>query len=172
MKEWIAAHDRALFLRLALTPASHATHRWGWLAVTHLGSVVGTVSAIAVPLWYGDREMQHYAWIACAALVLTFLFIQVVKRRATRDRPATPHEGPPLARFPDEFSFPSGHSGATMAIACAYALAYHVVAIPLVLLALLVGVSRVRLGVHYPLDVIVGQAIGVATAIGVWVLMR
>ena len=172
MKEWLAAYDRALFVRLALTPASRPTHRWGWLSVTHLGSPFGTVGATLVPLAVGDAELRRAALVAGCSLLMAFLVTQLVKRRATRDRPEATHDGPPLARFPDEFSFPSGHSAATMALACAYAFAYHVLAIPLVLLAMLVGVSRVRLGVHYPLDVIAGQAIGIATAVGVWVLMR
>jgi membrane-associated phospholipid phosphatase len=33
-----------------------------------------------------------------------------------------------------------------------------------------VGFSRVRLGVHYPSDVLVGELISVATGLGVWAL--
>jgi membrane-associated phospholipid phosphatase len=37
---------------------------------------------------------------------------------------------------------------------------------PLLFLALLVGFSRVRLAVHYPSDVLAGQALAVGTVFG------
>jgi undecaprenyl-diphosphatase len=42
---------------------------------------------------------------------------------------------------------------------------------PLLLLALLVGFSRVRLAVHYPSDVVIGQMIAILTAAGVWAVL-
>ena len=42
---------------------------------------------------------------------------------------------------------------------------------PLLLLALLVGFSRVRLAVHYPSDVVIGQVIAMVTAGGVWAVL-
>ncbi len=65
---------------------------------------------------------------------------------------------------PDRFSFPSGHACAAMAVAVAYAWAFPAFAVPLLLAALLVGFSRVMLGVHYPGDVAVGQAIALLSA--------
>jgi membrane-associated phospholipid phosphatase len=62
-------------------------------------------------------------------------------------------------------SFPSGHAttafaGATML--AAYLPRYRV---PLFALAALIALSRVYNGVHYPTDVVVGAALGVAIAL-------
>jgi undecaprenyl-diphosphatase len=71
-------------------------------------------------------------------------------------------------REPDRFSFPSGHVTASLAVAPSYAMVFPLWAGPLLLLALVVGFSRVRLGVHYPSDVLAGQLIAIATALGVY----
>lgn len=69
--------------------------------------------------------------------------------------------------------FPSGHS--SVAAACAMALALIVprkYAIWLVLLVLSVGLSRVYLGVHLPLDVVSGWSIGIIVGYTVDFLLR
>jgi undecaprenyl-diphosphatase len=68
-----------------------------------------------------------------------------------------------LVREPDRFSFPSGHATAAMAVALAYAVVFPALAPLLIAVAEAVGFSRVRLGVHYPSDVLVGQVIAIGT---------
>jgi undecaprenyl-diphosphatase len=52
-----------------------------------------------------------------------------------------------------------------MSVAFVYASAYPTLALPLVVLASAVGMSRVFLGVHYPGDVLIGQLIAVVTGL-------
>ena len=101
-------------------------------------------------------------------LVVSHLLVQVVKRTVVRGRPAKVEGCVNLVREPDCFSFPSGHAAASMSVALAYGTIFPAWAVPLLLLAVLIGFSRVRLGVHYPSDVVAGQFIAAAS---LWILL-
>ncbi len=78
-------------------------------------------------------------------------------------------------------SFPSGHATLSaityLTIAALLARAYPLPIVNLyfmslaALLTVLIGLSRIFLGVHYPTDILGGWCIGAAWAIGCWVLM-
>jgi len=105
--------------------------------------------------------------MALATLTVSHLVVQLVKRTVVRVRPSMRYRHTGLVSDPDRFSFPSGHATASMAVALSYGAVFPDWAVPLAALAALVGFSRIRLGVHYPSDVLMGQIIAGATAAGV-----
>ncbi|OYZ91036.1 MAG: hypothetical protein B7X99_16340, partial [Rhizobiales bacterium 17-65-6] len=60
-------------------------------------------------------------------------------------------------------SFPSGHTVTVFASATALAFFLPRWRLPLLLLATLVGLSRIAVGAHYPSDVLAGALLGTAT---------
>jgi undecaprenyl-diphosphatase len=66
---------------------------------------------------------------------------------------------------PHSGAFPSGHAATAFAAATVIACDSRRLAIPAYSLAALVAWSRVYVGVHWPLDVIGGAALGILVAI-------
>ncbi len=67
-----------------------------------------------------------------------------------------------LIPTPSEFSFPSGHTSSSFAAASVfYTHLPKKIGVPAVILAGLIGLSRLYVGVHYPTDVIAGILMGI-----------
>lgn len=66
----------------------------------------------------------------------------------------------------DRFSFPSGHTAAAVVIATLVSYFFPLLTPPVFAWALLVGFSRIFLGVHYPTDVLASLLLGFLCALG------
>jgi undecaprenyl-diphosphatase len=159
----LGARDRTLFLRWALADTSHLARAF-WTILTNAGGAACTILAATVPLLAGG-SFAEIGRHALAALVFSHLIVQLIKRTVGRPRPSRRIATRALVAEPDRFSFPSGHAAAAMSVAFIYASAFPSLALPLVALAVGVGISRVFLGVHYPGDVLIGQVIAVITGV-------
>lgn len=162
----IELSERTLYARCVDHARARRWQRVCWIVLTHLGGSACSVAAATLPLMLGTRgALYDAAQRAVATLVISHLVVQLVKRSVDRPRPSRREATASLVPEPDKFSFPSGHSCAAMAVSFSYAMAFPSLAVPLVGIAVLVGASRVFLGVHYPSDVVVGQALAIAAAI-------
>ena len=70
-----------------------------------------------------------------------------------------------LIPYPSEFSFPSGHSMNGMTAAMALYLNNKKIGVPALVIALLIGFSRMYHFVHFPTDILGGFCVGFAVAI-------
>jgi undecaprenyl-diphosphatase len=86
----------------------------------------------------------------------------LVKAAVGEDRPSEPDA---LVTIPHSHSFPSGHTATSFAAATILSAFLPRAAPAFYLLALAIGWSRLYVGVHWPLDVVGGALIGVATAL-------
>lgn len=140
--------------------------------ITALGSFsVLTILVIAIATHLFISRKARTAWYLIVAVVGGTIISTVLKSLFDRPRPA-------LAAVARVFtaSFPSGHAtvsavvyltlGALLAeITPLRSLKVFYVAVAIIL-TLIIGVSRVYLGVHYPTDVVAGWSIG-----GAWALI-
>lgn len=135
--------------------------------ITFLGNG-GWFWIVLALLLCGFRRTRRAGLAAGAALLLSLLVNNLLlKNLVARVRPYEVIQGlriliPP----PQDFSFPSGHAGASFAAAAAmYPYLRHPYGRGLLILAGLIALSRLYLGVHYPTDVLAGALIG--TLLGV-----
>lgn len=152
--------DRAVFL--ALNRAGHLAGSPFWLHLTMLGD--GAVAlAMVLPC---IRRAPHCFWAALAAGVFAALWTQVTKQFIDLPRPLSVlapgqfyHAGPAYRHV----SFPSGHAATAFAFAGIWimgAAGWLWWRASVLLLAVLVGLSRIMVGVHWPIDVLWGMAGG------------
>src|SRR5208283_4780805 len=146
--------------------------------LTSLGSIIVLVIiTLAVAGYLFLARKQAAAWLMLFAVFGGIALSDLLKFAFARPRPDFVA---PAARV-FTTSFPSGHATLSaityLTIAALLARAYPSPTLDLyfmllaALLTVLIGLSRIYLGVHFPTDILGGWCIGTAWAIGCWVLM-
>lgn len=105
--------------------------------------------------YFGGEKEKSVAKLAVTSWAGAFATTTLIKGLVNRERPEHQYS----SRW--DSSFPSGHTSSWFALATVYSAKYPRYAIPLYSAGVLVGLSRIYLGEHYPSDVLAGAVIGI-----------
>lgn len=134
--------------------------------ITSLGDEGLIWIAIAV-LLLCTKQYRRAGYMVGVSLLGSLLFNNLIlKNIVARPRPYRMLENLTiLIPEPGEFSFPSGHTSASFAAGVVlYMMLPGKYGIPAMILAFLIGISRLYVGVHYPTDVLGGMVMGTLLA--------
>lgn len=117
------------------------------------------------------RRFPSCAVCVLAAVGVVSGLVTLIKGTADRARPAAADPAlTALVPTPDNPSFPSGHTATAFAAATVLALFHPRLRVPALVVAAVVGFSRIYLGVHFWADVVVGAVFGVLIGVAMtWV---
>ena len=124
--------------------------------------------------------MLDIVWIAQgAAYTPQFLYISLaggfgtlvykfLKKKTIRPRPYQVHQVILLGERPlDHFSFPSGHTLHAVMVTTVLGYIQPMLLMLMLPFTVLIALSRMVLGLHYPTDVLVGAALGASIAVAI-----
>jgi undecaprenyl-diphosphatase len=161
----VIANDRKILYLLNHKIKCPMLDRW-MPKVTHLGGATFTVSLFILLLFIINSK--RFVLEGLISLTVSHLLVQVIKRSFTRPRPYMVDENINIFHNPlKDYSFPSGHTTAIFSLTTTISLALPWLACLLYVLAVIVGLSRIYLGLHYPVDVGIGAIIGFIFAVAV-----
>jgi membrane-associated phospholipid phosphatase len=159
--------DTNLSLFFAINKLSKYTGDMIWAGLTIFAD--GLVAFIILLPWI--KRKPQLIWAVLLAAIIFTLFGQGIKRVVDMPRP-------PQVLSPESFhligpdwgqhAFPSGHAAMIFILTGAFVFTISKAWVRwlLIVLASLVALSRVVVGVHWPLDILAGAAIG---WLGVWI---
>lgn len=160
----IARHDGALFDFVCARRSARLDLLM--IRVTRSGGL-GTYLVLGIAGWIVGANEGRLLLSAATAAGLAAIIGYIPKRLIARPRPTCASSSRhALLKHPDAWSFPSSHTAT--AFAAAITLGVVLGPAPLAILvvwAAAVGISRVYVGAHYPLDVLMGAILGASVAL-------
>lgn len=118
-------------------------------------------------------KFYQFAFIALSVILSRFLITEIIRFAYFRLRPFAALEIEPLIDYPSVAAFPSGHAAFFFAMAFAIFFINRKLGIWYISGAVLMGLARVAVGVHWPLDIVGGALVALLSVIVVrWILNR
>jgi undecaprenyl-diphosphatase len=166
--------DTVLFLLINHLVANPIWDRFWVIITTQTYWIVPLAVVWLLLIWKGGRKGRAAAILVLLAVGLSdVIAARLLKPNVGRVRPCYELENVRLLiSCGGRHSFPSSHAANTLAAAITLAYFYRRYAGLFVMFSLLVGFSRIVVGVHYPGDVFGGFLLGSLMAAGFLLLYR
>jgi membrane-associated phospholipid phosphatase len=161
--DWIQAADEAVLLFIQEYIRVDVLNGF-WKAVTFLADKGWFWLGVSFLLLFFKRTSAAGAASLVSIAICFCITNLVLKGCVARPRPDAVMDAiVPLIRTPRDYSFPSGHTTVSFAgaLVC-YRMLPRRYGIPALVLAGLIGFSRLYLGVHFPSDVLGGFLVALA----------
>ncbi|MEW5994281.1 MAG: phosphatase PAP2 family protein [Candidatus Zixiibacteriota bacterium] len=169
MIEFLAEIDRTLFFFINASLANPVTDAVMPVLTSDIILRILYGAAMVILLWRGDSRLRWLVLFSALTLTLSDqLSSHLLKTLVERPRPC--HLFDQLHLLVDcgaGFSMPSSHAANMFGQAALFGLAVRSTLWYLMSFAVLVAVSRVFVGVHYPGDVVAGGLLGIAVGLAV-----
>ncbi|GAX88866.1 phosphatase PAP2 family protein [Effusibacillus lacus] len=134
--------------------------------ITHFGGAVWSILLALALLLFGNSFLMKTGVHMALSLLISHLVVSVCKKVYPRRRPYQALEDVCTGRkLLCDASFPSGHSTAAFSMATVLTIAFPAFTAVFYGVAVLVALSRVYLGLHYPTDIAIGAMLGTVTAL-------
>ena len=140
--------------------------------------IIGPTFPVAITLhgyFSKDKTLLWNGYKSAISIVAAMGISTALKYSVDRQRPYDKYPGDIIPRGKaTTASFPSGHTTSAFATATSLSLTYRkwYVTVPAYMYACLAGYSRMRLGMHYPTDVLAGAIIGTGTTLLTWHVVK
>ncbi len=143
--------------------------------ITRLGDEGILWIALAIVFLCFKKTRKIGITMGLGLIITTLLGNEIIKKIVERPRPfategALLQGDQLLVPEPGQFSFPSGHTGSSFAAAVSIFMYDKRFGIPALVMAALIGFSRLYVYVHFPTDVIAGTILGTVSALIAYLL--
>ncbi|MEW9125166.1 MAG: phosphatase PAP2 family protein [Thermotaleaceae bacterium] len=165
----MVALDKRIFLAIYAISLTSPRVAKSMVLITKWSSKVFAFFYIGMIIFTFQYQRAHL-WPLLLGPAAGLVLVHLIRFFYFRERPFVALQTVSLIEHEASSSLPSKHAVSAFVIAASSLCVYPGIGMGLILLAVLTGLSRIMVGVHYPLDILSGAVLGIVIGLGSFAL--